>query len=262
MKIKNFNKIFNNNQKDLSRKNVENERETIINSKTNFSVTEAYKSLRTNILFSARENTCKKFVITSSFPSEGKTTNAINIAISFAETGKKVLLIDGDLRKPKIHKLLDLKNKMGISNILSNVFDDESHDAIHKNVVENLDVITSGYIPPNPIELLSSDSMKDFIKEKEDNYDYIIIDTPPVNVVSDSLVLAPLVTGYILVVRANYTEYQGVDMAMAKFEIANIKPLGIILNDVEEYAKKYNYKKRYKYKYKYNYNYSSYHSGY
>ncbi len=220
---------------------------TILAEGTNFNIIEAYKDLRTNILFTSRGTGCRKFVVTSSFPSEGKTTNSVNIAITFAQTGKKVLLVDGDLRKPKIHKLFNLSNKVGLSNVLSNVFDDDNHEFVHKNIRENLDVVTSGHIPPNPMELLSSDAMEAFVSEYESKYDFIIIDTPPVNVVSDSLVLSSFVTGYLLVVRANYTEFQALDMTMAKFEIANIKPLGIILNGVAEVTNTYKYKKKYKY---------------
>ena len=228
-------------------KSTSNERSfSIIDSKSPFSITEAYKSLRTNIIFSTGDNGCKKYAVTSPVPGEGKTTNSVNIAISFAQTGKKVLLVDADLRKPRIHKHFEIENKGGLSNLLSGVFDGENKDIVNKTKVENLDIITAGRVPPNPIELLSSENMTKFIETLDDVYDFVIIDTPPINVVSDALVLSRLVTGYILVLRSNYSEQQSLDNAISKFELANVKPLGIIFNDYDENRKKYTSRYRYK----------------
>lgn len=232
---------------------VQNKETTILSEHSKFLVSEAYKTLRTNILFSTGDVGCKSFVVTSALPGEGKTTNAINLAISFAQTEKRVVLIDADLRKPKLHKYFDLENKTGLSNVISGVYDGESKDFIQKTYIENLDVITSGHIPPNPIELLASESMNELIKKLEETYDFIIIDTPPVNVVSDALVLSKCVTGYIMVARSNYTEYQPLSDAMSNFEIANIKPLGIILNDFSNKRSSYYSGGKYRYKSYYNY---------
>ncbi|MEE1043302.1 MAG: CpsD/CapB family tyrosine-protein kinase [Clostridia bacterium] len=239
--------------KGISYDGVKNKESTILNINSKFYVSEAYKTLRTNILFSSSDYGCKSFVVTSAIPGEGKTTNAINLAISFAQTEKKVVLIDADLRKPKLHKYFEIGNKVGISNVISGVYDGTEKDFIQKTHVENLDLITSGHIPPNPIELLASDSMYELIKELEANYDYIIIDTPPINVVSDALVLSKTVTGYILVTRSDYTEYQSLSNAMSTFELANIKPLGVILNDFTRNTSNYSHKGKYKYKSYYNY---------
>ena len=235
-------------------KTSSNERScSIIDSKSPFSITEAYKTLRTNIIFSTGDNGCKKYAITSPVPGEGKTTNSVNIAVSFAQTGKKVLLVDADLRKPRIHKHFEVENKVGLSNLLSGVYDEEGKNIINKTKIENLDLITAGRVPPNPIELLSSENMTKFIESLDDSYDFVIIDTPPINVVSDALVLSKLVTGYILVLRSNYSEQQSLDNAISKFELANVKPLGIILNDHDENRKRYT--SRYKYKKYYYYSY-------
>lgn len=219
-----------------------------------FAITEAYKTLRTNLIFSTGDTGCKKYVVTSSLPGEGKTTNSVNLAVSFAQTGKKVLLIDADLRKPRVHKYFEIEDKTGLSNVLSGIFDGEKKDVINKTPVENLDVVYSGHIPPNPIELLASDNMRVFIETVEKIYDFIVIDTPPINVVSDALVLSKYVTGYILVLRSNITVYQSLESAIAKFELANVKPIGIILNDYEsnkkEYSSRYKYR-RYQYQYYY-----------
>lgn len=235
---------------------VKNKESTILNENSKFYISEAYKTLRTNILFSTGDVGCKTFVVTSAIPGEGKTTSSINIAISFAQTEKKVVIIDADLRKPKLHKYFDLENKIGLSNVISGVYDGKKKDFIQKTGVENLDIISSGHIPPNPIELLASDNMQDLIKKLEETYDFIILDTPPINIVSDALVLSKIVTGYILVARSNYTEYHAMDIAMANFELANVKPLGVVLNDFNR--KQTNYVRGGKYKYKSYYNYYRY----
>ena len=116
-----------------------------------------------------------------------------------------------------------------------------------------MDLISSGHIPPNPIELLSSDKMQELLKSLSETYDFIILDTPPVNIVSDALVLSKMVTGYIMVTRSNYTEYQALDVAMSNFELANIKPLGVVLNDFNRKQTKYSRGGKYKYKTYYNY---------
>ena len=240
-------------KKTMKYDGLRNRENTILSDNSKFFVSEAYKTLRTNILFSAGDSGSKSFVITSAIPGEGKTTNAINLAISFAQTEKKVVLIDGDLRKPKLHKYFDLENKTGVSNVISGVYDGTNKDFIQNTHIENLDLITSGHIPPNPIELMASDNMCKFIKKLEEIYDFIIIDTPPVNVVSDALVLSKYVTGYIMVARSEYTEYQSLNSAMSNFELANIKPLGIILNDVANKRSRYSSKRKYGYKSYYNY---------
>lgn len=247
-------KIFKNKKSKNSKYDgVQNREATILNEHSKFYISEAYKTLRTNILFSTGDVGCKTFALTSAIPGEGKTTTAINIAISFAQTGKKVVIIDSDLRKPKLHKYFDLENKIGLSNILSGVYDDSNKEYIQKTNVENMDLISSGHIPPNPIELLSSDNMQELLKTLEETYDFIILDTPPINIVSDALVLSKMVTGYIMVARSNYTEYQALDVAMSNFELANIKPLGVVLNDFNRKQTKYSRGGKYKYKTYYNY---------
>ena len=232
---------------------VQNKEATILNENSKFYISEAYKTLRTNILFTTRDSQCKVYALTSAIPGEGKTTTAINIAISFAQTEKKVVIIDADLRKPKLHRYFDLENKIGLSNVLSGVYDGSNKSFIQKTSVENLDLISSGHVPPNPIELLSSDNMKGLLDALKESYDFIIIDTPPINIVSDALVLSNMVTGYIMVARSNYTEYQALDVAMSNFELANIKPLGVVLNDFNKKQTKYARGGKYKYKTYYNY---------
>ena len=240
-------------KKKASYDGVQNRESTILNENSKFYISEAYKTLRTNILFSTRDSACKIYTITSAIPGEGKTTTAINIAISFAQTGKKVVIIDADLRKPKLHKYFELENKIGLSNVLSGVYEGNGNKYIQNTNVENLDLISSGHVPPNPIELLSSDNMKNLLETLKECYDFVIVDTPPTNIVSDALVLANLVTGYIMVTRSNYTEYQALDVAMSNFELANIKPLGVVLNDFNKKQTRYAKGGKYKYKTYYNY---------
>ena len=158
-----------------------------------FRVEEAYKSARTNIMFSVMKKGCKTIVVSSSSPNEGKTTTTINLAITFAQTDQKVLLIDGDLRKPKIHHYFSIPNSPGLTNYLGarvGSVNDERVDlfsVIHPTEFENLSVMCSGSIPPNPAEILGSEPMSDFLKEIRADFDYIIIDTPPINGVSDAL---------------------------------------------------------------------------
>lgn len=228
----------------------------IIDSKSSFSITEAYKTLRTNIMFKTGDTGCKIITVTSAVPGEGKTTTAVNLAVSFAQTGKRVLLIDADMRKPKVHRFFNIKNSTGLSNILSGIYDEKKDSCISKSVVDNLDVVFAGRVPPNPVELLASDNTETFLKSVENEYDFIIMDTPPINVVTDSLVISKLVTGYVLVVRSNYSEYKCISDAISKCELANAKLFGVVYNGYDQNKKTYGIKYgKYKCKGYYNYYY-------
>ena len=168
------------------------QRRQILSKNTNFAIQEAYKSLRTNISFSVRGNKCKKFCITSSVAGEGKSITMLNLAISFAQTGQRVLLIDADMRRPSLGKLLIEKTSPGLSNVLAGLCDVML--AVRKNIRPNLDILFSGEIPPNPLELLSSKTMEKMLEELKPLYDYIIVDTPPVTIVSDTCVGCGLCT--------------------------------------------------------------------
>lgn len=253
-------KGFFNNFKKKSEEPTQNKTHTstrsvrLINEESNFLVKEAYKMLRTNIIFTLPEEESSIILITSSWPLEGKTTNCANLAVVFSQMGEKTLLIDGDLRKPRVHKLFKLSSKKGLSNVLKNLCSVE--DAIQKTTYENLDVITSGNIPPNPAELLASDEMKSLLSELKKKYKYILMDTPPVNMVSDALILAPVVSGMVLVVRQDVTVHKSVTEALEKIHFTGAKILGFILNDSIENKSGY-YSKR-----KYNYNRSNYYKNY
>lgn len=238
----------------------------ILNDKTNFSVKEAYKAARTNFMFALSNipDKCKKIVFTSQGPGEGKTTTSINIAIAFAQTGAKVIIIDADLRRPHVHKYLELDNEIGLTSVLGGF--NTLEEAIKKHEL-GVDCISCGHIPPNPSELLSSDKMVNLVESLTDKYDYIILDTPPINVVSDAIAMATKMdAGVALVVRQKYTTHDAIKKSKATLEFANAKLIGFVLNDVTNesftYRSRYgryrsyrNYKKYVKYDSKYGYKY-------
>ena len=226
----------------------------IINDKTTFDVRESFNELRTNIVFSMSSKGSKKVLITSSIASEGKSTTCLNMAITFAEAGTKTLLIDCDLRVPNVGKLLDDNTKKGLSNILVN--DCTVDEALHGTQYKNLDVILSGSIPPNPTELLASDSMQALVDELSEKYDYIIFDAPPVNVVTDAVIISRLATGVVIVCRQYVADKKMLTATVEKLRFANAKILGIVLNDVASTKSGYGkYGKYGKYgRYSYNYN--------
>ncbi|MGN1317368.1 MAG: polysaccharide biosynthesis tyrosine autokinase [Lachnospirales bacterium] len=219
-------------------------------------VKEAYNTFRTNIIFalSTNENKSKTAIITSPLASEGKSTSAANLAISIGQTESRVLLIDADLRKPTQHKLFKLKNDKGLSTLLSGMssFD----ETVNKDVSQNLDVITSGPMPPNPSQMLTSEVMTKLLKKVEGMYDYVLIDSTPVNIVSDALILSKQAAGVILVTRHGITTFEQIDKVLQSIEFVGANILGAIVNSVsyENSKKGYSY---YRYKYRYSYSYSN-----
>lgn len=196
-----------------------------------FQTTEAYKKARTNIVYSIVKKGCKKIVFTSSFKSEGKTTTALNVAIALSQqVDTKVLVIDCDLRRPTVHTVMELDSKKGLVNYLNDECGLE--EIITKSDYENLDFITFGAIPPNPSELLASETMADMIGKLERVYDYIIFDTPPVNMVVDIVPLISLSDGIVFVVKNNDTTYPEFNRGIDLLKRNNGKILGIIINGI------------------------------
>lgn len=218
-------------QKQIQQAGYMNSRRQILSKSSSFSVQEAYKSLRTNVRFFLRSNGCKRISITSAGAGEGKSITLLNLAISMAEDGQKVLLIDADLRRPAIARLLVEKAAPGLSNVLAGL--DDMDEAIRKEIYPNLDVLLSGDVPPNPSELLGSDRMRDLIQQLSQKYDYILVDTPPINLVSDGSIVTNLLDGVLLLVRQGRTKKEAVRRAVANLELTGIKPLGYVLNDVD-----------------------------
>lgn len=196
-----------------------------------FQVTEAYKKARTNIVYSIIKKGCKKIVFTSPFKSEGKTTTSVNIAIALSQqVNTRVLVIDCDLRRPTVHTTMNIENEKGLANYLNNecILD----EIITKSDNQNLDFITFGAIPPNPSELLSSESMKEMVQRLEHMYDYIIFDTPPVNMVVDVVPLLGLADGVVVVIKHNQTTSPDFKKAVETLSRNNAKILGVIFNGI------------------------------
>ncbi len=217
-----------------------------------FAVVESYKMIRTNLLFLLSQSNEKSITVSSSVAGEGKSTSAINIAVAFSQLGCRVLLIDADMRKPSVHKKLRLSNEKGLSSILVGFSQlDESITEVNPN----FHVMTAGPTPPNPSELLGSDQMTALLDKLEHTYDYIIIDTPPVNIVPDALVVAPNTSGIVFVVQDFITPHAQFQKALSSIEFAGVRMLGVILNGSSGgTTKKYRYRYRYRYG-SYNYNY-------
>lgn len=210
-----------------------------------FTATEQYKLLRTNLDFTLPQNEkCPVIGVTSSMRGEGKSTTAINLAYVIAEKGKKVLLIDGDLRIPSIAKKIGINSVPGLTSLLMG--NGAQMRDFQSNLLSNLYIIPSGEIPPNPSELLGSQRMKSILNDLKESFDYIIIDLPPVNVVSDALSITELITGVVLVVRESYTEKKELERCCRQLEISNVKVLGMVLNEAKNDGSafsKYKYKK-------------------
>lgn len=217
-----------------------NTRRQILNKKSSFAVREAYKTLRTNVRFFLRDKKCKRISITSAVAGEGKSITLLNLAISVAEDGNKVLLIDADLRRPAMGRLLVEKAAPGLSNVLAGIA--TADEAIREELYPNLDVLFSGDVPPNPSELLGGEKMCELITTMSEKYDYIFIDTPPVNVVSDASIVANIMDGVLLLVRQGRTRRDAIKRAISNLELTGIKPLGFVLNGVDfSVGKTYSY---------------------
>lgn len=228
-----------------------------------FAVVEAYKTIRTNLTFLLSNNEAKVFGITSPEAGEGKSTTAVNMAIAFSQLGDKVLLIDADMRRSSIHKKLKIENNGGLSGILAGF---HNYDEVINHISDSLDVITAGQIPPNPSELLGSARFKELVDTVGKKYSYVIIDTPPVDVVTDALVIAPQTAGLVLVVKDQVTPTDAIKRTIDAAKFAEINILGAVMNGANPktsrrygYRKygKYGYRKYGKYGYGYGYGYGS-----
>ena len=198
--------------------------------RTVFQVMEAYKMIRTNLLFALATTDNRVVVFSSAEPSAGKSTLSANLAIVMAQTGARVLLMDADMRKPSQHRNFKKTRSMGLSKVLGGL--STLDECIYPNVKPNVDLITSGPTPPNPSELLGSVRMKELLEELQTRYDYIFIDMPPLCVVADALVVAPNTAGVVLIARHNQTMYEEFAEALEKVETTGAKLLGAVLTDM------------------------------
>lgn len=194
-------------------------------------ISEAYRTLRTNIQFSTIETTVKVLMVASAEKGEGKTTTVSNLAVAYAQEGKNVLLIDSDLRTPALHDVFSQQNRVGLSSVLANQA--QWQEVVKETEVSNLTLLPSGPIPPNPSELLSTRKMNAFLEEMRERYDMILIDTSPVMAVTDSLIVSSLCDGVILVVSAGRVEKELVKKAKANLERVNARILGVVFNSMK-----------------------------
>ncbi len=215
----------------------------------NFAAAEAYKLLRTNLMFSfSGEQKCRVVGITSSIEEEGKSTVICNLAYSMSQSGASVLLIDGDLRKPTIAAKMGVDRVPGLTNLL--VSRDDYRKFIQQSPhAPGMDLLTAGDIPPNPSELLSSDRMQQLIREMGKDYDYILIDLPPVTVVSDTIAVSKVLDGVILVVRGNVAQRKPLAEMLRQLNLVNIRILGFVYRDLLPTGGRYYKSYRGKYRY-------------
>lgn len=194
-------------------------------------ISEAYRGIRTSIEFSNIDEQIKTITVTSTRQNEGKSTVIANLAVSFANLDKKVLILDGDLRNPSVHKMFGVSNIKGVTDIL--VSNKKFAECVHCTDVENLHVLTGGAIPPNPSEMLSSKKMKDFVESMKEYYDYIFIDAPPIGIVTDAGIISTYTDGCIFVVSANEADVEHIKIAKEKLDSIGANILGTVLNKME-----------------------------
>ncbi|MER2105648.1 MAG: CpsD/CapB family tyrosine-protein kinase [Solibacillus sp.] len=193
-------------------------------------IAEQFKIIRTNLNFSMPQENLRSIVITSTQMSEGKSTISSNLGVTYAQAGKKVIFVDADMRKPTVHHTFGLKNTTGLSNLL--IKELKMNDVIQQTNIENLDVVTSGPIPPNPAELLTSSELKVLLEELKQSYDLVIFDAPPVLPVTDAQIISNIMDGTVLVVNSGKTEKEGVLKAKELLEKSKANLLGVVLNNV------------------------------
>ena len=201
---------------------------------SNFS--EAFKTVRTNVLFSSAEDGVRSLVVTSASPGEGKSICSANIAVAMAQAGLRVLLVDADMRRPRVHEIFELSQEPGLSNLLTG--NAKASETIQKSSVPGLWLMPAGHIPPNPAELLSSPRFVDFLGALEDHFDWVVLDTPPALVVTDSMIVGNRATGVAFVVGADQTSRHAARNALEQLAGANVTVIGAILNraDVNRHA--------------------------
>ena len=210
----------------------------LLSESSSFAINEAFKMLRTNLFYTAKGEKCPVYGITSTFANSGKSLIISNLAVSYAQLEKKVLLIDCDLRSSVIHKIFEMEKGEGISELLASA--DSSVDKyIKKTKYQNLSIITAGGTPPNPAELLAGARMSKFIEFMKQHFDIIFIDLPPVGIVTDAVVISEYVTGYLYAVRSRSDDTKSLKHGLSIMEQTDANIIGLVLNDVEPKTGRY-----------------------
>ncbi|MBQ9132976.1 MAG: CpsD/CapB family tyrosine-protein kinase [Clostridia bacterium] len=204
-----------------------------------FRIIETYKSIRTSLMFTLSSGGDNAIVLTSAAPNSGKSVTTANLGLSFAQTGAKVLIVDCDMRNPSQQKIFAQENTKGLSNVLCGMC--SFADSVKKNVAENLDLLTAGQTPPNPSELLGSESMRSLLETLKAQYDFVLLDSPPVEVVSDTSALLLNAPQTVIIARQNHAIYEEVIHTVETVKTVGGKILGAILTDVREEGKSYSY---------------------
>ena len=249
----------------FGRKDDENIFETadsnkILHKNMSFTAIEQYKLLRANLSFTLTDDKkCHIIGVTSSVRGEGKSTTAINLSYVLAQAGKKVLLVDGDMRIPSIAKKMNICRTPGVTNlIIGGGYDDMTPFKL--NDFDNWYIVPAGDIPPNPSELLGSGKMERFLRAMSEKFEYIIMDLPPVNIVSDACAVSRHLDGVLVVIREDYTSKKELDSCITQLKLSNVRILGCVMNVIK--IQKHNYKRYKKYrryykKYGYTYGYTA-----
>ncbi|ANY67330.1 capsular biosynthesis protein [Paenibacillus sp. BIHB 4019] len=194
-------------------------------------ISEAYRILRTNIDFSNLEEEIRTLMVTSTKMNEGKSTTSANIAVTYAQSNKRVLLIDADMRKPTQHQLFRVSNQIGLTSVLSN--QKEWENAIQATSVSGLSILPAGPVPPNPSEMLASKRMDQLLEKMKEHYDIIIVDTPPIMVVTDAQIVASKSDGVVLVIDSGTVKKEVAIKAKASLEHVKARILGVVLNKIK-----------------------------
>jgi len=238
----------------MARKHADNRPDTqpdkqklLLSSSSPFTVQEAYKTLRTNVVFSLPGNGSKCIGVVSANRSEGKSSIAVNLAISFAQIDKKVVIIDCDMRLPTVASKLGIESSPGLSDFL---IGEESRITIRRISKSNIDVITAGKIPPDSTVLIASQTMVNLIDELKKQYDFLIFDFPPLTIVSDAVMLSSKMDGYLVVVRHQLSEFRKINETLRQMKFSNAKVIGFVYNGKSSDRKYYKSKKYYKGYYK------------
>jgi succinoglycan biosynthesis transport protein ExoP len=193
--------------------------------------TESFRAIRTNVVFSSAEQGAKSIVITSTGPGEGKTVVATNLAVSLAQAGERVVLVDGDMRRPQVHKAFGIGLEPGLSNLM--VGNAKATDAVRKSDVPSLWLVTGGRIPPNPAEILGSTRFREFLSSLAEHFDWVVIDSPPVMAVTDAAILAHNASGVLFVVRADATNRHTAQAALNQLDASQAKFFGGVVNGLD-----------------------------